>query len=111
MSQNNLAYSTIQEEDSKKKETNKKRGPKFTPPQTLRSAKGSDFCSWSKSITGQLKHQRLIMEEASKCAANKNHKPNVKITKRFEGLFKESIIEAQHRANAKAKRNKRNDKQ
>lgn len=94
-----------------KQEEKKQRGPKYTAPQLLRLPSNSSFSSWSKSLEGQLKHQRLIIAEAEKCAVIKGYKPNVKITKRFEAFFNNEVVEAQKRAKRKKKKAKREEQQ
>ena len=87
-------------------EGKKERGPRFTQPQSLRLPDGSNYSAWKQSLEAQIKHQKIIMEEVEKCAANSSYKPKIKIGKKYEHFFKEEVIAAQHRATQKQKRKK-----
>lgn len=84
---------------------NKKKGSKYTKPQTLRTPKGSSYSSWSKSLEGQFNHLHDIREEAKKASVFNNYTPKVKITNRFKEFFDDEVVEARRKAKQKQKRN------
>jgi len=64
----------------------------------------ASFAAWEQSLKAQLKHLNLIREEAAKAAGNNNHRPKIKITKRFKAFYEEEIVLARVRAKRKKKR-------
>ena len=79
-------------------------------PQILRTPKGDDLTSWSQSFEAQMKHQKAVQEEVKKIMGNPNHRPLVKLSKRYQCFVEQELKAIKDRKERMRKKRNRNNK-